>query len=264
MNIICWKREISFLNLSKSSKSNTFASFIGKKSFEFVDHFVKLARFPHDIAHDTLSIARKKSRSDLFKPKTRARLFTKFFHLHETKSNHFETLEASPFVNLPPPPPIDLIHSNRATEDKTRESVRERSGFPAFESKLKYPISLLSRNPPRYLSPLYLALEFALIISGAQAGKALARKRRHVNTSGIEGAHLRLGERLGEEEMAWHEEARKNTRHRGGEDREAIHAIPRVPLWKRGIWRLEGFRKKKDISESICPASHSSQPVVSH
>lgn len=37
------------------------------------------------------------------------------------------------------------------------------------------------------------------------------------------------------------------------EETQAIHAIPRVRLWKRGIWRLgEGFWKKKDISESIC------------
>lgn len=218
------KRKISFLNLSKSFKSNTFASFIGKKSFEFVDHFVKLARFPHDIARYTLHCPKEISIRPFQTENSRAVVHEILSPAHETKSNHFETLEASPFVNPPPPPPIDLIHSNRATEDKTRESLSR--------IRIKVEVSDFSSlaRSPRYLSPLYLALEFALIISGAQAGKALARKRRHVNTGDIEGAHLRLGERLGEEEMAWHEEARKNTRHRGGEDREAIHAIPRVPL----------------------------------
>lgn len=95
--------KVSFVNLLKqkerTSKSNTFAKFYLKeipnivqirRSFCIVSDFRTILPSHYDI----LSIARKKSR-DLFKPKTRAWLFTKFFHLHETKSNHFETLEAN-------------------------------------------------------------------------------------------------------------------------------------------------------------------------
>lgn len=84
-------------------------------------------------------------------------------------------------------------------------------------------------------------------------GKAFGRKRRHVNTGGIEGAHLRLGERLGEEEMAWHEEARKNTKHRGGEDRGGDSRDSACPLMKTRHLKVGGFPEKEGYQGIYLP-----------